>query len=236
MRQLVFLTFLTISFVGFSQKQVELNVTVTDEATNQPLNQITVEYRDIENNLLFTTSTNEQGKSSYSVPESQSILVMVHDKAWIYDPLNDFYSKKNKNTEFNFRLRNIASTIEGYKNVKLELVNDSTTVDVLTDCEASTEPEFPGGQIEMRKFLMHNLRYPDFALEFAIGGRCYTRFIIDEKGKITNLKIQKGIEGCAECDLEIMRVLSIMPAWKPATCNGKVVPMYYNLPIKFTPG
>ena len=41
------------------------------------------------------------------------------------------------------------------------------------------------------------------------------------------------MEGCGECDDEAMRVVAIMPRWKPARLNGKLVKTYFNIPFSF---
>jgi len=98
------------------------------------------------------------------------------------------------------------------------------------------EAEFPGGQAELAKFLQKNMKYPEMALDAGIGGRVYLRFVVSSSGNISNVKVTRGIADCKECDEEAVRVVRAMPAWKPGKNNGKAVNMWYNLPIKFTPG
>ncbi len=96
--------------------------------------------------------------------------------------------------------------------------------------------EFPGGQEGLFKFLRENIRYPTRALDEGIGGRCYLRFYVDQNGKISNIVVSRGVPGCPECDLEAVKVITKMPKWTPGVCQGGKVGMFYNLPIKFTPG
>ena len=46
--------------------------------------------------------------------------------------------------------------------------------------------------------------------------------------------IMKSIENCPECNEEAVRVIEIMPPWKPGKQNGKPVSVYFNMPINFT--
>lgn len=94
-------------------------------------------------------------------------------------------------------------------------------------------PEFPGGAGEMMKFFSRNTHYPQLAKETNINDRCYLNFIVDSEGKITNIKIIKGIDYCPSCNEEAIRVLKLMPNWKPGTQNGKPVPVSVNVPFKF---
>jgi protein TonB len=88
----------------------------------------------------------------------------------------------------------------------------------------------------MAKFLQKNMRYPQDALDMQIGGKVHLIFTINTKGKLTNLHIARGVEDCAECNEEALRVVKLMPDWEPATFKGQYVNQRYHLPIKFNPG
>lgn len=94
--------------------------------------------------------------------------------------------------------------------------------------------EFPGGINEMRKFLQEHLNYPAVAQEKGLQGKCYVRFVVSENGKISNVVVKKGVPDCPECDTEAVRVIKLMPNWKPGEIAGKPVNSFYTLPIKFT--
>ena len=61
-------------------------------------------------------------------------------------------------------------------------------------------------------------------------------FIIDEKGCIINAGIdKKKTEEYSKLDLEYIRAAKKMPKWKPAKCNGKVVPFKFSTTFRITP-
>jgi TonB family protein len=93
-------------------------------------------------------------------------------------------------------------------------------------------PSFPGGEIARNKFLSENIVYPQLATESGIQGTVYVSFIVDSKGNITDLKILRGIG--SGCDEEAIRVVKLMPLWKPGRQNGKFVSVLFNMPIYFT--
>lgn len=93
--------------------------------------------------------------------------------------------------------------------------------------------QFPGGRDSLVAFLSSNIQYPEFAFENKIGGKCYVKFIISETGKISDVKIQRGIPDCPECDEEAKRVVKLMPDWKPGINEGKPVSQWYTIPIVF---
>ncbi len=94
------------------------------------------------------------------------------------------------------------------------------------------QPEFPGGVEAMYKFLQENIKYPPLALENGIEGRVYVTFVVEEDGTITEPRVLRDIGG--GCGREAIRVVKLMPKWKPGKQSGKPVRVQYNLPINFT--
>lgn len=92
-------------------------------------------------------------------------------------------------------------------------------------------PTFPGGEVEMQKFIRDNLRYPVVAQEAGIQGRVTLRFVVSKTGAIENVTVVRGID--PSCDKEAVRVVQSMPKWIPGKQNGLNVPVYFNLPIQF---
>ncbi|KAF0197790.1 MAG: periplasmic protein TonB [Bacteroidetes bacterium] len=93
-------------------------------------------------------------------------------------------------------------------------------------------PEFPGGDEARVAFLRENLKFPQIARESGITGTVYLTFVIGKDGRISNVRLLRGIGG--GCDEEAIRVLKLMPPWIPGKQGGKSVPVQFNLPIKFT--
>ena len=62
----------------------------------------------------------------------------------------------------------------------------------------------------------------------------YCQFVIDTDGKVIDISVVRGIN--PELDNEAMRVIKLMPAWKPGKKTGKVVPVQFTIPIKFNLG
>lgn len=93
--------------------------------------------------------------------------------------------------------------------------------------------EYPGGTAAMKEFLKANLIFPTVAQEMGIQGKCYLRFIVNQDGSISDVKVLRGVTDCPECDAEAIRVVKKMPAWKPGKLNGKDVKSVFTLPIVF---
>ena len=95
-------------------------------------------------------------------------------------------------------------------------------------------PEFPGGSMEMMKYIQKNIQYPAMAREAGISGKCFLKFVVSGDGAISDVTILKGVAGCPDCDKEAMRVVKSMPKWKAGKQNGRAVSVFFNLPINFT--
>ena len=92
-------------------------------------------------------------------------------------------------------------------------------------------PEFPGGQVEMIKFLSKNINYPTVALEQGVQGSIYVQFVIWKDGSVREVKVLRGVG--SSLDNEAIRVIKMMPNWEPGTQRGIPVNTRYTLPIKF---
>lgn len=113
-----------------------------------------------------------------------------------------------------------------YAQVKNETSNLNTEVDA----------EFPGGMAGLFAFLRENIKYPDEAYKLPTEGeKVKVRFVIDQKGEIEHARIIKEIPACPSCGVEVLRVIKLMPTWKPAVKNGINVKSYFDLPVTFKP-
>lgn len=93
-------------------------------------------------------------------------------------------------------------------------------------------PEFPGGHKALMVFLSENINYPKEAVENNIQGRVMVRFVVEKDGSITNVQIGRGVE--ASLDQESIRVISMMPKWKPGSLkDGTLVATRFTLPVQY---
>ena len=83
----------------------------------------------------------------------------------------------------------------------------------------------------MKRFLAKNYIIPD-SLEntgVKIYGTIIAAFTIEKDGSLSEFEIEKSLNPFL--DNEWLRVLKLMPKWKPAMQNGKPVKTRYKLPI-----
>ena len=92
-------------------------------------------------------------------------------------------------------------------------------------------PSFPGGMKAMMDYLAKNIRYPADAKNNQIEGRVILQFIVDKKGRLSDIKVVKSVE--PSLNAEAVRVVKSMPRWNPGTQQGKAVKVRYTLPVTF---
>lgn len=134
---------------------------------------------------------------------------------------------------FNMCLTNAQTEIvvQGEGGANTEMNTDTTKTDEVF-VVVEQMPEFPGGQDAMNTFLDKNLKYPQTAKDKGIQGKVWLGFTVQKDGKVTDVEVLRGIGG--GCDEEAVRVLKLMPDWKPGYQSGKPVIVKFRFPINFT--
>ncbi|HTN18610.1 MAG TPA: TonB family protein [Chitinophagaceae bacterium] len=92
-------------------------------------------------------------------------------------------------------------------------------------------PEFPGGEAALYKYLAENVRYPEKATNANQQGTVRVKFVVNEDGSISQVSVARELG--FGMDEEAKRVVAGMPRWKPGRNNGKAVKVYFQVPIKF---
>ncbi len=93
------------------------------------------------------------------------------------------------------------------------------------------QPEFPGGNAAMMKFLSDNIKYPVIAQENGIQGRVICNFVVERDGSITDVQVVRGVD--PSLDREAVRVIQSMPRWTPGKQRGQAVRVRFTLPVVF---
>ena len=92
-------------------------------------------------------------------------------------------------------------------------------------------PEFPGGDLEMRKFIAMNVHYPEEAKEEKISGKVFVQFVVNEEGNVENVGIAKSADPLL--DKAAIDAVKSMPQWKPGKQRGQNVKVGFVVPINF---
>lgn len=92
-------------------------------------------------------------------------------------------------------------------------------------------PSFPGGDTELFRFIYDNIKYPELAKENNIQGKVILRFCVTYKGTVDQVSVVRGVD--PSLDNEAIRVIKMLPLWKPGKQGGKPVNVWYSVPISF---
>jgi len=112
----------------------------------------------------------------------------------------------------------------------LAVIDPQPVIEPIRDF-AEVMPQYEGGLEAMMKFIQKKIRYPRAPRTLGIDGTVYVRFVVNGDGSISGVEIIKGVH--PDYDREAIRVISMLPAWKGGSHNGRPVRVRMVLPIKF---
>ncbi len=150
-------------------------------------------------------------------PQTVEILNIVDDKAQINDDLEILDSEASADTKVE-----VTQIVQ-----KVEEEKEEEKIFVVVE----NMPEFPGGELALRKYIASAIKYPTIAQENGIQGKVFVNFVVDRDGSISNAKIARGVD--PSLDKEALRVVNTLPKWKPGMQRGKPVRVSYTVPISF---
>ena len=83
----------------------------------------------------------------------------------------------------------------------------------------------------LQRWVYSYLRYPQSAIDEGVQGRVLVDFVIDEKGKVGQVKVAHGVD--PRLDAEAVRVIAASPDWKPGILRGKKVKTALSVYVEF---
>lgn len=91
---------------------------------------------------------------------------------------------------------------------------------------------FRGGDLSnFNAWVSQNVRYPQIAVEGQIYGKVFVQFVVNEVGKVEDVKVLRGVD--PSLDAEAVRVISSSPLWTPPRQGGRKVKQLFTLPVVF---
>lgn len=104
--------------------------------------------------------------------------------------------------------------------------------DTIWDLAAVQEqPEFPGGNDAMYRYIADSIIYPEEELSNKISGKVYVEFVVRKDGHVDGVKVRRGAP--AAFNAEAVRAIRAMPTWKAGMIDGKPVDTRFVMPINF---
>lgn len=115
---------------------------------------------------------------------------------------------------------------------ELRMQSGGTEAVPWNDCDI--KPAFMNNydpNVFLNKWVYVYLKYPKAAVDNGIQGKVLVDFIIDEKGKVRDVKVLRGVNPLL--DEEAVKVVAASPDWKPARVRGKRVACEMSLYVEF---
>ncbi|CAM1339155.1 energy transducer TonB [Tenacibaculum aestuarii] len=144
----------------------------------------------------------------------------------------ELHSLKIINELNSYHLSNLTPIIrktEG-KGVSFDIVDE---IPMFLSCSDSSMDKTDCFNYEMQQHILNTLVYPDKALDEGIEGDVLVSFIIDETGKVTDIKTEG--EGVHELlKEEAKRIVLLLPNFKPGKQAGTSSKVLYSFPMNFT--
>jgi TonB family protein len=208
-------------------ENIQFGETITDKGTSN---------RENKNNSLAKDKSAE--KKSKSEKGNSELLTGVNSDAQPGTVANEDPGDGTSNDHMPAATIERENTEQQNKPVPVAVVNSPAPVPAAEKKEAApvvsaelTDPQFPGGEKAIDKFIRNKVQYPDRALEEGISGTVKVSFSVDENGNVNNPIIIEGLGG--GCNEEALRVISKMPKWIPATRDGTKVSTRKTIKITF---
>lgn len=113
-----------------------------------------------------------------------------------------------------------------------EVYEEEIVEEAIPFAMVESKPSFMGGdQNDFSKWVSQNLVYPEIAKENGVSGKVILSFTLTADGKVTNVKVLKGID--AALDKEAVRVVSSSPKWTPGKQRDRAVKVQFIFPVHF---
>ena len=203
-----FVLILAVMFVAFEWTERDKQVT-TDSGVEMPI---------FEEEMIPITEQEEpkQAPPPPEAPKVEEVLQIAENDADVQETTIQSSEENNQAVEIKY----VAPVVEEEEPEEAEIF-----------MVVEEMPEFPGGMAECLKFLGKNIKYPVEAQTAGVQGKVIVQFVVEKDGNIANPKVVRSID--PDLDGEAIRVISIMPKWKPGMQKGQPVRVKYTVPVTF---
>ena len=187
----------------------------------------TLQVDEIEEEMIPITQQQAPPPPPPPPPPPQEILEIVEDDKEIEDEVEIQDSEADMETEIFEQPEEVIEEVEIFT-----IVED---MPLFPGCEkaGSKQERDQCTQNEIYKYIAQNTKYPPMAKDAGISGTVYIRYLVNEKGKVTDVEVLRGVSGGKSLDDEAVRVIKSLPTMTPGKQRGKPVRVQYTVPVRF---
>lgn len=168
--------------------------------------------------VLFTTGRYAEHNTERDTEKILDYDMMERELEYLY---NFTLTLANTNSQLAFKPSETSSRGSSYN-------------DVISFYDCDQRPVFLNSADPaqfINKWVYQYLKYPEKAVAQGIQGRVMVDFVIGKDGKVSDVRILKGLS--PEIDAEVIKVVSASPKWKPGKVNGEKVRASLTIPVEF---
>ncbi len=170
---------------------------------------------------LFTTGFTKQRGSRHDTPDLLDYFQMMRISEYLYNLSLDLANRSLPGIKETADV----SSDDGRDNAAQGRIFSQRDVDRRATFMRGDERSF------LKDWVYEYLRYPDSAIEQGIDGTVVVEFTVGKSGKVTDVKVQKGVDEAL--DAEAVRVIKASPKWSPATLRGEKVAVRIAVSVEF---
>ena len=168
--------------------------------------------------VMFTTGRYPEHNTERDTEKILDFENMERELEYLY---NFTLALANTDSELSFRPKDVQKRLSEYDDVVPFYDCDQRPVFL-----NSTDPaQF------LNKWVYQYLKYPKEAVNEGIQGRVMVDFVIGKDGKVSDVRILKGLSPAI--DAEVLKVVGASPKWKPGRVNGEKVRTSLTIPVEF---
>lgn len=168
--------------------------------------------------VMFTTGHYPEHNTERDTEKILDYEMMERELEYLY---NFTLALANTNSQLSFKPSEVPSRGKNYN-------------DVVSFYDCHQRPVFLNSADPVQfleKWVYQYVKYPEEAVAQGIQGRVMVDFVIGKDGKLTDVRIVKGLS--PEIDAEVLKVVNASPKWKPGKVNGEKVRASLTLPVEF---
>ena len=228
-------------------QSIDIKGKIIDFNTKKSVSKFEVFYK----NYLLDFQVDDNDRFTLNLPNSNICELTFTKNGYCSTVIKNFKPSKNQDLRFIPIYKKSANLLENQTlnftfedcSYSIKIENNRLFIEFSelcriheTYCSIETLPEFPGGEIALRKYFDEKKEYPEFIRKAGINGKVFVSFIIDFEennriGEVNNAFITKGLHPLL--DNQVINLAINMPSWKSGLSRGIQENCFLTMPVKF---
>ncbi len=182
----------------------------------------------------------------YEEPQQQKVAVKASIQFTVPDIVDQVDETKKLKTQEEVTKSSFAVASQDYAGdskdgINIDDLKDNQTAggtsvppkeeEVMENELVEVQAQYPGGETALLAFVNKNVVYPSIAQEQELQGTVILRFKVNSDGTVGDVVVRKSLS--KECDQAAVKVVRQLKRFVPARSQGRPVPVWFTLPVRF---